>query len=48
MFTPGAKRYFPLEKKGCTRGSCGCKVQLMINKMILENCKKKKPNLSCA
>ena len=39
---------FPLEQKGCTRGSYGCKDQLMINKMILENCKKRKRNLSCA
>ena len=39
---------FPLEQKGCRRGSYGCKDQLMINKMILENCKKRKRNLSCA
>ena len=39
---------FPLEQKGCRRGSYGCKDQLMINKMILENCKKIKRNLSCA
>ena len=39
---------FPLEQKGCRRGSNGCKHQLMINKMILENCKKRKRNLSCA
>ena len=39
---------FPLEQKGCRRGLYGCKDQLMINKMILENCKKKKRNLSCA
>ena len=39
---------FPLEQKGCRRGSYGCKDQLMINKMILENCKKRKQNLSCA
>ena len=46
MFTPGTK-LFPLEQKGCRRGSYGCKDQLMINKMILENCKRKR-NLSCA
>ena len=40
--------HFPLEQKGCRRGSYGCKDQLMINKMILENCKKRKRNLSCA
>ena len=39
---------FPLEQTGCRRGSYGCKDQLMINKMILENCKKRKRNLSCA
>ena len=33
---------FPLEQKGRRRGSHGCKDQLMINKMILENCKKTK------
>ena len=38
---------FPLEQKGCRRGSYGCKDQLMTNKMILENCKKRKHNLSC-
>ena len=39
---------FPLEQKGCRRGSYGCKDELMINKMILENCNKRKRNLSCA
>ena len=39
---------FPIEQKGCRRGSYGCKDQLMINKMILENCKKRKRNMSCA
>ena len=38
---------FPLEQTGCRRGLHGCKDQLMINKMILENCKKIKRNLSC-
>ena len=38
----------PLEQKGCKRGSYGCKDQLLINKMILENCKSKKRNLSTA
>ena len=33
------KDLIPLEQKGYTRGSCGCKDQL-INKMILGNCKK--------
>ena len=39
---------FPLEQKGCRRGSYGCKDQLMIDEIILENCKKRKRNLSCA
>ena len=39
---------FPLEQKRFRRGSYGCKDQLMINKMILETCKKRKRNLSCA
>ena len=38
----------PLEQKGCRRGSYGCKDQLLINKMILENCKTKQRNMSCA
>ena len=39
---------FPLEQKRCRRGSYGGKDQLMINKMILKNYKKRKRNLSCA
>ena len=39
---------FPLEQKGSSRGSYGWKDQLMVNKMILENCNKRKRNLSCA
>ena len=38
----------PQEQKGCKRGSYGCKDQLLINKMILEDCKNKKKNLSTA
>ena len=41
------KDLFPLEQKGYRSGSHGCKDQLIINKMILENCKKSKRNLSC-
>ena len=33
---------FPLEQKVYRRDSYSCKDQLMINKMILENCKKRK------
>ena len=38
----------PQEQKGCKRKSYGCKDQLLINKMILENCRKKNRNLSTA
>ena len=36
------------EQKGCRRGSYGCKDQLLVNKMILEDCKKKRKTLSVA
>ena len=39
---------FPIEQKGCRRGSYGCKDQLLINRMILENSRSKKKNLSVA
>ena len=32
---------FPMEQKGCKRGSYGCKDQLLIHKMLLEHCKSK-------
>ena len=38
----------PDEQRGCARNSYGCKDQLMMNKMIIEDCKKKKKNLSMA
>ena len=38
----------PAEQKGCKRGSYGCKDQLLVNKMILEHCKKKRNPLSTA
>ena len=37
---------FPDEQKGCKRRSYGCKEQLLINKMILENCNNCSTNLS--
>ena len=37
---------FPDEQKGCKHGSYGCKDQLLINKMILENCHNRNTNLS--
>ena len=39
---------FPIEQKGCRKGSYGCKDQLLINKMVLENTKAKHRNLSTA
>jgi hypothetical protein len=38
----------PKEQKGCYRGSKGCKDQLLISKAILQECKRKKKNLSMA
>ena len=39
---------FPDEQKGCKCGSCGCKDQVLTNKMILENCHNRNTNLSIA
>ena len=38
----------PAEQKGCKRGSYGCKDQLLINKVIVENAKSRKKNLTTA
>ena len=38
----------PAEQKGCKNSSYGCKDQLFINKMILEECQNKRKNLSTA
>ena len=38
----------PEEQRSCARNSYGRKDQLLINKMIIEECKKKKKNLSMA
>uniref|UniRef100_H2ZUK8 Reverse transcriptase domain-containing protein n=1 Tax=Latimeria chalumnae TaxID=7897 RepID=H2ZUK8_LATCH len=38
----------PLEQKGCRKGSYGCKDQLLINKMIMEDYKRRHKNLSMA
>ena len=32
----------PIEQKGCKHGSYGCKEQLLINKMVIEDCKSRK------
>ena len=39
---------FPDKQKRCKRGSYGCKDQLLINKVILENCHHSNTNLSIA
>ena len=39
---------FPDEQKGCKRGSYDCKDQLLINKVILENCHNRNIDLSIA
>ena len=39
---------FPIEQKGCRKESYGCKDQLLINKMVLENTKAKHRNLGTA
>jgi flavorubredoxin len=36
----------PKEQKGCRRGTKGCKDQLLISKAILQECKRRKKNLS--
>ena len=38
----------PLEQKGCKRNSQGTKDQLSIDKMVLNNCKKRHTNLGMA
>ena len=44
---PEQNDLFPLEQKGCKRDSYGCKDQLKIIRIIPENYKKSKRNLSC-
>ena len=38
----------PKEQKGCSRGTKGCKDQLLISKAILRECKSRKKSLSMA
>ena len=42
------KELLPTEQKWWKRGSYACTEQLLINKMVLENCKRTKRNLSTA
>ena len=39
---------FPIEQKGCRRGYRGTKDQLLIDKLIIKICKRRKTNLSMA
>ena len=38
----------PSEQKGCRKGSCGTKDQLLIDKTVLRDCKKRHTNLAMA
>ena len=40
------QKLLPPEQKGCKKKSRGCKEQLMIDKLILKNCKRRKRNLN--
>ena len=40
-----SQKLLPSEQKGCKKNSRGCKEQLMIDKLILKNCKRRKRNL---
>lgn len=41
-------RILPPEQKGCRKGARGCKDQLLVSKMIIEDAKKRKKTLSMA
>ena len=40
------EKILPEEQNGCKRGSCGTRDQLLIDKMVLKDCKKRRTNLS--
>ena len=42
------EQLFPEEQKGCRKCSRGTKEQLLVDKMVMRNCKKRKTNLSRA
>ena len=42
------EKILPEEQKGCRRGSRGTKDQLLIDKMVLKDCRKRHTNLSMA
>ena len=41
-----ANQLLPTQQKGCKKNSRGCKEQLLIDKMILKNCKRRKQSLN--
>ena len=43
-----AQHLFPEEQKGCRKGSRGTKEQLLVDKMVMRNCKRRKTNLAMA
>ena len=42
------RNLMPQEQKGCSKGSKGCKDQLLISKVILQECQSRKKNLCMA
>jgi hypothetical protein len=45
QYTDG-ENFIPKEQKGCRSGTKGCKYQPLISKAILQECKRRKKNLS--
>lgn len=43
-----ANKILPDEQKGCKKGARGCKDQLLISKMVIQDAKKRKKNLTMA
>ena len=43
-----AEQLFPEEQKGCRKGSRGTKEYLLVDKMVMRNCKRRKTNLAMA
>ena len=44
----GTQQILPEEQKGCRKGSRGTEDQLLIDKLVLWNCKRRKTNLAMA
>ena len=43
-----AEQLFPEEQKGCRKGSRGTREHLLVDKMVMRNCKRRKTNLAMA